>query len=87
MANLAGIFDKAFDNAKMAAERVTFPVRLAEKDALQDQFASPCQINPFEVPLAEKVDFLKELEADRVRLLEEPHQSLLLDQQVLVVGA
>jgi TldD protein len=62
MANLAGIFDKAFDNAKMAAERVTFPVRLAEKDALQDKFASPCQINPFEVPLAEKVDFLKELD-------------------------
>jgi TldD protein len=60
--DLAALFDKAFDNAWVAAERVTFPVRLAEKDAIQDQFTSPCQINPFEVPLAEKVAFLKEMD-------------------------
>src|SRR5512134_1980166 len=62
MANLTGIFDKALDNARMAAERVTFPVRLAEKDAIQDSFTSPSQINPFEVSLAEKVSFLKEVD-------------------------
>jgi len=46
----------------VASERVTFPIRLAEKDAIQAQFESPCQINPFEVPLAEKVDFLKAMD-------------------------
>lgn len=63
MSNLAAVFDRAFENARIAAERVTFPVRLAEKDALQAQFTSPCQIDPFEVPLAEKVAFLKAMDA------------------------
>ena len=62
MSNLAALFEKAFDNAKVAAERVTFPVRLAEKDAIQAEFTSPCQINPFEIPLAEKVAFMKEMD-------------------------
>jgi TldD protein len=63
LGNLAGLFDKAFDNARMAAERVTFPVRLAEKDAIQAKFESPSQINPFEVPLGDKVAFLKEMDS------------------------
>ena len=58
----AALFDKALDNARVAAQRVTFPVRLAEKDAIQASFASPCKVNPFEVPLAEKVAFLKEMD-------------------------
>ncbi len=62
LSNLRALYDKAFDNARVAAERVTFPVRLAEKDALQAEFKSPCQINPFEVPLAEKVAFLKSMD-------------------------
>jgi TldD protein len=62
LGNVAGLFDKAFDNARVAAERVTFPVRLAEKDALQAKFESPCRINPFDVPLAEKIAFLKEMD-------------------------
>jgi TldD protein len=62
MSDLAGLFDKAFDNARVASERVTFPVRLAEKDAIQAKFESPSKINPFEVPLAEKVAFLKEMD-------------------------
>jgi TldD protein len=62
LSNLAGLFNKAFDNARVAAERVTFPVRLAEKDAVQARFESPCRINPFEVPLADKVAFLKEMD-------------------------
>ncbi len=57
------LFDKAYDNARVAAERVTFPVRLAEKDIIQARFESPCQINPFDVPLADKVAFLKELDS------------------------
>jgi TldD protein len=62
MSDLGALFDKAFDNARVAAERITFPVRLAEKDVVQAKFASPCKINPFEVPLAEKVDFLREMD-------------------------
>jgi len=62
LSDLAALFDKAFDNARVAAERVTFPVRLAEKDAVQAKFESPCAINPFEVPLADKVAFLKEMD-------------------------
>jgi TldD protein len=38
---------------------VTFPVRLAEKDAIQATFTSPNRIDPFDVPLADKVAFLQ----------------------------
>lgn len=62
LSDLQALFDKALDNARAASERVTFPVRLAEKDAVEAAFASPCQINPFEVPLGEKVAFLKEMD-------------------------
>jgi TldD protein len=60
---LPGLYDRALDNAKAAAERVTFPVRLAEKDILQASFTSPSRINPFEVSLSNKVAFLKEIDA------------------------
>jgi len=62
LGNLAGLFDRAFDNASVAAERVAFPVRLAEKDAVQGSFESPSRIDPFEIPLADKVAFLKEMD-------------------------
>jgi TldD protein len=60
--NLSAIFDKAFENARVAAERVTFPIRLAEKDAIQASFSSPNRIDPFEVPLAEKIAFLQAMD-------------------------
>ncbi len=62
MSDLDGLFDRAFDNARVASERVTFPIRLAEKEAIQASFTSPNKIDPFEVPLAEKVALLKELD-------------------------
>lgn len=62
LGDMSGLFDKAFDNARVAAERVTFPVRLAEKETVQAQFTSPCRINPFSVPLADKVALLKEMD-------------------------
>mgnify|MGYP001088463962 CR=1 FL=1 len=62
LSDLSALFDKAFDNARIAAERVTFPIRLAEKDAIQAQFTSPCQVDPFDVPLADKVAFLKAMD-------------------------
>ena len=60
--DLSGLYKMAFDNANIAAERVTFPVRLAEKDDIQARFASPNRINPMEVPLAEKVAFLQQID-------------------------
>jgi TldD protein len=62
VSSLSALYDKAFDNARIAAERVTFPIRLAEKDIIQAKFESPCKINPFDVPLAEKVAFLKDMD-------------------------
>ena len=62
LSDVPALFDKALDNGRVAAERVTFPVRLAEKDAIQASFASPCRVNPFEVALADKVAFLKEMD-------------------------
>ena len=62
LGNVQTLFNKAFDNAKTAAERVTFPVRLAEKDAITAAFSSPNKIDPFSVPLEEKVALLKRLD-------------------------
>jgi len=62
------VFNSALDNARAAAERVTFPVRLAEKDIVQAAFASPCEIDPFTVPLADKVAFLQSVD----EMLDQP---------------
>ena len=63
LSDLPALFDRALANARAASKRVTFPVRLAEKDAVEAQFTSPCQVNPFEVPLSDKVSFLKEVDS------------------------
>ncbi len=61
--NLSSLFEKALDNARVAAQRVTFPVRLAEKPPIRASFNSPNLIDPFSVPLTDKIAFLKELDA------------------------
>jgi len=63
LSNLGALFDKAFDNARVAAERVTFPVRLAEKDTIQASFTSPNRIDPFTVPLSDKLAFMQAMDA------------------------
>ena len=68
LSNISALFDKAFDNARVAAERVTFPVRLAEKEAIEARFESPSRINPFDIPLTEKIAFLQEMD----KLLDQP---------------
>jgi TldD protein len=47
--HLDQLFDRALDNAKTAAQRVVFPVRLADKEITSAGFRSPCRINPFDV--------------------------------------
>ena len=60
--HLSAVFDRALDNAQVAAERVNLPVRLAEKDAVEAAFTSPNRIDPFNIPLADKVAFLKQID-------------------------
>jgi TldD protein len=62
--NLNALFEKALDNARVAAQRVTFPVRLAEKEPVQGSFNSPNRIDPFSVPLAEKIAFMQKLDGE-----------------------
>ena len=62
LSNPDAIFDKAFDNARIASERVTFPIRLAKKEAVIGSFNSPNQIDPFTVGLDEKVAFLQKMD-------------------------
>ena len=62
LSEVTGLFDKALDNARVAAERVTFPVRLAESDPIQATFKSPNRIDPFTVPLADKLAFLQDMD-------------------------
>ncbi len=83
--NLAAIFDKALDNARIAAERVTFPVRLAEKDAIQAQFTSPCRIDPFTVSLADKVAFLQAMDEklNQEGVLQRISQLLFVRKQIV----
>jgi TldD protein len=60
--NLPALFDMALDNARVAAQRVSFPVRLAGKEPVQASFRSPCRIDPFSVPLEQKIAFLKDMD-------------------------
>ncbi len=62
LSNITALYDKAFDNARIAAERVTFPVRLAEKETIEAKFESPSRVNPFEIPLTDKIAFLQEMD-------------------------
>lgn len=62
LSDISGIFGRAFDNARVAAQRVSFPIRLAEKDAIQASFNSPNHVDPFQVGLSEKLAFLQAMD-------------------------
>ena len=62
LGDVTATFDRAFENAVSAAKRVGRPIRLADKELLSGRFDSPCEVDPFEVPLAEQVAFMKELD-------------------------
>lgn len=85
----AELFSQALDNARIAAQRVAFPVRLAEKEPIQAQFVSPCRINPFEVPLADKVGFLKEMDErlDKTGVLQRVAGLTFVRKQVVFVDS
>ncbi len=87
LTNLSALFERALDNAQAAAQRVTFPIRLAEKQVVQAAFTSPCQINPFEVPLADQVAFLQDMDGrlDQPGVLQRMGELIFIRKQVLFV--
>lgn len=89
LGDVGALFSKAFDNARIAAERVTFPVRLAEKDAIQATFESPSRINPFEVPLVDKVAFLKEMDdkLNHAGILQRVSEMIFIRKQIVFVDS
>ena len=62
MTDVSRTFDRALENARSAAQRIKSPIRLADKEVLKGRFESPCQIDPFEVPLAQQVALMKDLD-------------------------
>lgn len=89
LGNLQGLFDKAFDNARVASERVTFPVRLAEKDALQASFTSPNRIDPFSVSLEEKIDFLKTMDEklNQAGVVQRVSEMMFMKKQIVFLDS
>lgn len=62
LTDVSRTFNQAFENARSAAQRVKLPVRLADKEVLKGRFESPCQLDPFDIPLAEQVALMKDLD-------------------------
>jgi len=89
LSNLAAIFDKALDNARVAAERVTFPIRLAEKDAVQASFHSPNEVDPFSVPFGDKVAFLQEMDAklNQPGVLQRVGELIFMRKQIIFLDS
>ncbi|MDO9084751.1 MAG: TldD/PmbA family protein [Anaerolineaceae bacterium] len=89
VSNLGALFDKAFDNARVAAERVTFPVRLAEKDVVQATFQSPHRIDPFSVSLADKVDFLHKMDEklNQAGVVQRVSEMTFIRKQIIVLDS
>lgn len=89
MSNLAALFDRALDNARVAAERVTFPIRLAEKDAIQASFKSPNQIDPFSVPMGDKIEFLRAMDErmNKPGVLQRVCQLIFMRKQIIFIDS
>jgi TldD protein len=51
-------FELAYNNARTASKLVRIPMSMGSKPAHQGSYSSPVKIDPFEVPLKEKLDFL-----------------------------
>ncbi|MCX7846643.1 MAG: TldD/PmbA family protein [bacterium] len=62
-----GVAEAALENARVAAQRVPYPVRLAPRTPLTGHYESPCAIDPFDVPLEEKVGLLQSVDAQLTR--------------------
>jgi TldD protein len=59
---VSDVFDRAYENACVASQRISFPVQLADRVPVEASYESPCEVDPFTVPLQEKIDFLKRID-------------------------
>ena len=60
--NLQMIFETSFENARAASNRLSFPIKLADRKPLTAGYISPRGIDPFDVSIAEKLNFLREID-------------------------
>jgi TldD protein len=82
--HIPAIFDKALQNARAAARRISRPIRLADKHVHKGQFSSPCQIDPLTVPLDEQVGFLQQMDKALLKPGVEQRGILLRTQSALI---
>ena len=89
LGNLSALFEKALDNARVAAQRVSSPVRLAEKESIQASFQSPNRIDPFAIPLAEKIAFLRDLDGqlDQTGVTQRVSELIFMRKQIVYLDS
>jgi len=63
LAAVAACFDQALSNARAAAHLPGFPKDMGLPQPTKGSYRSPVEKDPFEVPLAEKLTFLKDIDA------------------------
>ncbi len=56
------VANKALENAKSAAKLSAYPICLLPKPIIVDNYRDPSEIDPFSVPLADKVSFFLDLD-------------------------
>ena len=79
LSNISAVFDRALENARVAARRAGRPIRLADKEVVSGQFVSPCAEDPLLTPLSTQVDFLMQLD----KRLDVPG----VEQRLVSIGA
>lgn len=60
--DLDSIFDQSLKNAKAASRLIQNKIELYPKKVYQDKYDSPNQIDPFSIPIKEKVDFFLKMD-------------------------
>ena len=58
MSNAVECFDMALQNARTAAKLVKVPLSMGRIDRIVGKYSSPVEVDPFEMPLEDKLDFL-----------------------------
>lgn len=63
LGDLDATFQRALRSAKEAAKCLERPISLAPRDVLENvRFKSPCKVDPFDIPLKEKIEFFKRVD-------------------------
>ncbi|MEO0073629.1 MAG: TldD/PmbA family protein [candidate division WOR-3 bacterium] len=60
--NITACFDRALANARAAAQLPGFPKEMGKASPVKGYYRPPVRIDPFTVPLAEKVAYLKQID-------------------------